>query len=221
MSKRLIDLIIPHYCCSCGEIGGLLCAYCKYDITCDKYEQCIACLGLGSRGEQLCRRCKLPYSRAWCIGARSEALCRLIDAYKFERARAAGTVLATLADEILPDLPHDLIVVPVPTIAPHIRRRGYGHVERLARELARLRKLSYQEVLSRETDTVQHGSSRREREIQASKTFASRRLAGGRYLLVDDVYTTGATTRHAANKLRRAGADDVWVFVASRQPLEK
>jgi predicted amidophosphoribosyltransferase len=41
------------------------------------------------------------------------------------------------------------------------------------------------------------------------------------YLLIDDVVTTNATLRYAADALMTAGAKTVWVGVAARQPLDK
>lgn len=217
----LIDLIIPHYCCSCGTIGSILCEYCKYDTIYEKYDRCVVCLGLARPGSNLCSTCKVPFSRAWCTGERSGPLLGLINAYKFDRVRAACAILVDLIDETLPDLPRDVTVVPVPTIARHIRQRGYGHIEKIARRVATRRGYRYQEVLRRKTNSVQHGASRRDREQQAAQAFEITRVTPGVYMLIDDVYTTGATLKYAAKALLEAGATEVWVVVLSRQPLEK
>lgn len=221
MRVPLIDLLIPHYCCSCGAIGAILCEYCKYDITNEPFAQCVVCLGPTRPRMQLCGRCRPGYTKVWCVSERSGALKELINQYKFHRVRSAGDVLASLADAILPDIPKDVIVVPIPTIARHRRTRGYGHTERIAHEVAKTRALPYREVLSRRTSHVQHGSSKRQRELQASTAFETTAIDGGRFLLVDDVYTTGATVKYAAKTLTDAGASEVWVLVISRQPLEK
>lgn len=220
MRFSFIDLLAPHYCCSCGTIGALLCEYCKYDIINEPFSQCIACLCPAGGSEQLCKNCPTPYTKAWCVGERSGSLEALINVYKFERARAAGDILAELACQILPDLPPDVVVVPVPTIASHVRIRGYGHTERIARRVAREKGLLYRSVLSRRANTVQQGSSRKKREKQASEAFSSTSLNGEVCLLVDDVYTTGATMKHAAKALLKAGASEVWSLAVSRQPIE-
>ncbi|MEO8911893.1 MAG: phosphoribosyltransferase family protein [Candidatus Saccharimonas sp.] len=146
---------------------------------------------------------------------------RLIDAYKFERVRAAHQALAGLLNETLPQLPADILIVPVPTIMPHVRVRGYAHVELVAKRLADIRGHRYAEVLVRRHNQPQRGALRQERIKRASLAFKSKQLDGQACLLVDDVFTTGSTLEYAARELKAAGASSVWVAVLSRQPLEK
>ena len=218
--RQLSDVIAPHYCCSCGAIGAILCEYCKYDIISEPFSSCIACLGVARPGVQQCHGCILPYRAAWCVGERSAALKAMIDGYKFSRMRGCAEVLSGLLDETIPHL-SDITVVAVPTIAPHRRERGYGHAELLARKFARRRGLPYAQPLYRLTNVTQHGATRAQRQKQAASTFASRPIDGGRYLLIDDVYTTGSTLSHATTCLLEAGADEVWVAVVSRQPFQR
>lgn len=170
----------------------------------------------------VCGRCKPAYGRAWCVGERSGALQKLIDAYKFSNARAASKVLAGLLDDILPVLPPDTVVVPVPTVSSHIRQRGYDHTELICRELAGRRRLSLGRHLERRGKARQRGASRAERERQAREAFSCHaELPGDRpYLLVDDIVTTGATMKYAATALREAGAKEVWAAAVARQTLD-
>lgn len=219
--NTLIDTIAPHYCCSCGKIGRVLCSYCKYDIIEEPYLACIVCRDPVSSRESLCQRHTLPYTRAWCAGERSNVLLKLLNDYKFERVRAAHHPIVSLLDETLPQIPLDTIVVPVPTIVKHIRVRGYDHTALIAKSFAKQRGLVYKQPIIRATTTSQLGKSRRERISQAKKAFSCSALAGERYLLIDDIYTTGATLQYAAQSLVDAGAREVWVAVLARQPLEK
>ena len=222
MRYHLADVLAPHYCCSCGEVGSLLCQYCKYDITQDAFAQCIACLKPTGAAGKLCGGCKTSYMRGWCAGERHDGLKRLIDQYKFDRARAATDPLVDLLDEILPILPEDTLVVAVPTIWQHIRQRGYDHAERIARRFADTRKLRYATPLTRRSRTKQLGATRAQRIEQARQAFAVRHeLAGQRCLLIDDVFTTGASVEYAAQMLLRAGASEVWVAVVAIQPIEE
>ena len=221
MHRRLSNLIAPHYCCSCGEIGSLLCENCKYDISLEPYAQCLQCRAPSSVATGLCGGCITPYSRAWCIGEKQGALEKLIDAHKFERAKDAYLTFADLLHDTLPILPEDIRIVPVPTIPVHIRRRGYDHTALFAKAFASKRHLTVATPLLRLTRDTQRGATKAERHKQAARAFASEHLDGGIYLLLDDVYTTGATVEYAAKALRDAGADDVWVAVIARQPLEK
>lgn len=221
MPGYLVDLFAPHYCCSCGAIGAVLCEYCKYNIVSEPYEGCILCRHITKPSENLCDTCSASFTHAWVVGSRTGSLKKIIDDYKFERTRAAYRVLSEVFAAILPALPTDIEIVPVPTINRHVRIRGYDHMYLIARRLARSRGLPYSRCLRRATSTVQRGANRTVRQQQAASAFTTRNVRmGARYLLIDDVSTTGATLEHAARALRAAGAREVWVAVLATQPLE-
>ncbi len=222
MLDTLLSFVAPHHCCGCGETGTLLCDNCKYDIMSEPFEACIACgKGLVSRNG-LCGVCKVPYQRAWCVADRRDHLQRLIGNYKFTNARAAYMPLAQLLSDRLPELPAETVIVPIPTINSHIRQRGYDHMGLIARRLAHLRALSVDISLQRITNTTQRGSGMRERAKQAKAAFMCAKQLDDKkiYLLIDDVVTSGATVKYAAQTLLDAGASTVWVASISRQPLD-
>ncbi len=219
MIDTVLSFIAPHLCCGCGKSGGPLCDDCKYDIIRDAFSSCIGCGGL-SRATGVCGQCRVPYSRAWCVGERSGVLESLVDQYKFERVREVHKVAADLLVSILPDLPEDVVIVPVPTIAAHIRERGYDHTLLLAKALGRRIQRPVALSLMRATQTKQREASRAIRVAQAKEAFKARNVSESAcYLLVDDVVTTGATVKYAARALKNAGAKDVWVAAIARQPL--
>lgn len=222
MINKLLRIVAPHYCYGCQKIGSVLCDNCKYDIVDDAISGCIVCTAPSLVG--ICSRCRTTYDRAWCVGDRSGVLQNVIDALKFERVSDAADSLASLLDDSLPELPSEVIVVPVPTIPSHIRQRGYDHSLLIATAFARRRRLSLDTSLSRTNARfVQRGSNKLTRLRQAKSAFA---CAGSLnpdkvYLLIDDVVTTNATVRYAAEALRSAGTSTVWVAVLARQPLDK
>lgn len=218
MLDQLLSIVAPHLCASCGDFGAILCEGCIYDIIEQHEQRCIACGATSSDG--LCKQCAahLPYSRAWYGGERREALERTIDMYKFERVRAATAPLAEVLLSVLPVIPADVTVVPIPTISPHIRRRGYDHALLLAQYIATKRGLKVSLAVRRATNAQQHGSSRVQRLAQAKRAYKVTGECSGRYLLVDDIVTTGASLYYTAKALREAGAEDVWVAVVARQP---
>lgn len=222
MHRLISNVLAPHYCCSCGRIGAVLCEGCKYDIVCEPYETCVLCSKLAKAEKNLCNTCRASFSYAWVVGNRVGALKEVIDVYKFERTRQAHIQLVSLLDAILPVLPQDIEIAPVPTVAKHIRARGYDHMQLISRELARKRGLTHSTPLRRATTTVQQGANRRKRHEQAQAAFKVHGVARGkRYLLIDDICTTGFTLEYAARTLREAGASEVWVAVIASQPLEK
>lgn len=222
MLDALLSLTAPHHCSGCGQIGTLLCHNCKYDIISEPFSACVAC-GRGISGRNgLCASCHLPYERGWCVAPRRDQLQRLINSFKFTNAQAAYRPLADLLHEHLPELPSTVRIVPVPTVNAHIRQRGYDHMLLIARRLGRQRRLRVDTSLQRATNTMQRGTGKRQRTQQAKVAFTCPQLLDpdAIYLLIDDVITTGATVKYAAQTLRDAGASTIWVASISRQPLD-
>jgi predicted amidophosphoribosyltransferase len=132
-------------------------------------------------------------------------------------------LFGSLLDERVPVLPPNTVVVPVPTVHTHVRRRGYDHSLLIAREFARRRNLVIQTHVSRVTSVQQRGRTKAERFAQAKEVFVCTRALAGDvpFLLVDDVVITNATVRYAASALRYAGAQSVCVAAIARQPMSK
>jgi len=80
-------------------------------------------------------------------------------------------------------------IVPLPTIGRHIRERGFDHMEKLGRRLARLSGGKYEALLERNKNTTQVGASMEQRKQQAAEAFCLRKKIepGSRVLLLDDV----------------------------------
>jgi competence protein ComFC len=163
----------------------------------------------------------MPYFRAWCVGQRKGSLEHLLALYKFERTKYAHEVIAGLLDEVIPLLPDNTVIVAVPTIRAHIRRRGYDHAELIAKAFAAKRRLTYKPLLVRINNSVQLGATKTDRLQQASVAFKGIANEETTILLIDDVFTTGATAFFAAKALRDAGTQNVFLAVLARQPLEK
>ena len=114
------------------------------------------------------------------------------------------------------------MIIPVPLHAERERERGFNQAVLLARELARLSHLPLDEhSVVRRVHTERHraGMDARARRESVADVFAVRHpklVTGQRVLLVDDVFTTGATVSACAAVLREAGTQDVFVLTLAR-----
>lgn len=202
-----LDLLCPHSCRGCGQLGVALCGCCKNNII------------IQQKTVQPPQVAELAALHA--VGWREGALAKCVKDYKYQSVRALGPILAELLDRCLPEGLEDLVVVPLPTIGRHVRERGFDHTLALARYLAKRRGWRCERVLGRAADTVQVGTKAAEREAQAARAYEVVSIIDPemRYLLLDDVWTTGASMRAAAEVLCAAGAGlPLGVVVALGKP---
>ena len=135
MKFRISELFCPHYCISCGKIGGILCKCCKKYILDERKLKCLNC---GAELENnVCQKCDALPCRQFYAGARKGTLKALINAYKYKSVRACSVALAELLAEFI-DV-EKAAIVPLPTIGKHVRDRGFDHTAILARKLAKMK----------------------------------------------------------------------------------
>lgn len=202
--KNPLDLICPHTCIGCGTLGDTLCGCCKNNILQDHINYCPVCKHEAPSG--LCKNCFLP--PCFMVGWRDELVFKLVEEYKYRSVRAISEALAELLDGVLPEIDGEVVIVPLPTIKRHVRERGFDHMMKIAKALAKKRGYQVQPILKRAKDTVQVGANREARLVQAAEAYAVNGVINKdvTYLLVDDVWTTGASMKAATKKLQRAGA---------------
>jgi ComF family protein len=141
---------------------------------------------------------------------------RIVGAWK-ERGlrRLAAWASAVVADTL--EAPRADLLTYVPSDPDRRLRRGHHAAEALAREVARTWGIGLEPTLVRVRGSPrQRGLSRTERRRNAAAAFTATRRVPARVLLVDDVYTTGATLNAAASALRKAGARQVEVVTFAR-----
>lgn len=216
---RFLNIFLPFYCRGCGKVGSLLCDSCKNNIKIvgevigseDGWKVSVEGMarpGIVELGE---------IDRLFVGGVREGALLKLVEDYKFKSIKDISGVLVELLDKVVPeDLPGEVAVVPLPTIRRHIRERGFDHTWRLAEEFSRKKGWQMLPVLRRVNKTVQVGASEELRRKQAEGAYevSLEKLDKDKtYILLDDVWTTGASMRAAAKKLRAEGAKRVYSVV--------
>jgi ComF family protein len=159
-----------------------------------------------------------------------------IHALKYERlhpsARGMGRMLAYAIAQLASDAPAQMLVIPVPLHRSRIADRGFNQARALAEyALQSLRKSHPHWQLTLATSTLlrhratesQAGLTSRERRLNvrgAFKVSDPAAVKSKHLLLIDDILTTGATARSAAQTLLRAGAASVWVATLARARRE-
>ena len=190
----------------------MLCEQCKiYNID-KNINKCLCC---GAVIKDACATCVLPYERSWVVGGRAAGLDKLVESLKYRSIRALAWPLAEMMEGVLPCLPEDTIVVPVPTIARHVRERGLDHTWLVGKKLARLRGWRCERLVGRISDTVQVGVGAKQRRKQAKEAYGlvGEVDEGRHYLVLDDVCTTGASLAAVCDVLKKGGAQNISVVV--------
>jgi ComF family protein len=233
----VLALVYPQGCAVCGASvesrhDGVACA------------NCWAGAKLFADDEGLCWKCGTITEATVRKDRRAMLRCRRCDAASFTAARACGLYEGALRASVLelkrephvgrrlreimmraqrraPIVGSDLII-PVPLHAKRESERGYNQAAVLARELARVTGLEIDEhVLVRRTHTERHrggmdARARRDSVAGAFEVPVPKHICGRRVLLIDDVFTTGATVSECAAVLKSAGAADVFVLTIAR-----
>ena len=171
-----------------------------------------------------CHKLELHFTSARSAVVAKTVVLEVIHRFKYSRALWFENFLADLlVREAAPALRGQRwnMLVPVPLHPLKEREREFNQSALLARHLARALNLPCEEKLLRRTKpTVTQTHLKREaRAVNMQSAFVvspGARLAGRRIVLVDDVFTTGATTNECAWALGEAGAEEVCVWTVAR-----
>jgi len=179
-------------------------------------------------GACLTRRPHFLQARAWACypGGDDEnhPLREVVQRFKYGRkvslGKPLGRLMASGCSQFFPGTSFDL-VIPVPLHPKRLRWRGFNQAVILAREVGRLWDLRVDPfILSRPKETppqTQLPEDERRRNVRAAFVVNPHKsIKGKRLLLVDDVYTSGATVNECSRTLLRAGAKEVQVLTLAR-----
>lgn len=207
----ILDLLCPHSCRCCGRRGATFCECCKNNIVRGHINYCPGCKR--EMYGEMCPECELPPTVM--LGWREGVLGKAIHDYKYNSVKALGKVLADMLSEIMPAIEGKVRIVPLPTIDSHVRERGFDHTLLLAKQLAKIRGWKVERLIKRAQDTVQVGADEEKRAQQAQKAYKieGEVQSGVTYVLLDDVWTTGASMRAVTKKLQQAGAYKIIIAV--------
>lgn len=186
----------------------------------------------------ICRACRVappPFSRAVSYGPYEDRMRAAIHALKYDGMHGAARGLGALFAEAISDLligePTAMLVVPIPLHRSKQAQRGFNQARSLAKYAIESLKdthpkwrftLAPSTLMRHRSTESQAGLTPRQRRQNVRGAFGvsdSEAIAGKRVLIVDDIFTTGATARAASRALARAGAATVQVATVARAHL--
>lgn len=233
LACRAAKALVPTACVLCqgNAKGGQLCQYCYAAVVASmnggrpRCHQC--CLVLDLQGQ--CPDCAL----------REPAFARVIAAFDYappadllihylKRARrftSAGMLADLLADAVRqaqPALPHNMVLVPVPSSRASLLERGFNPAAEIARGLGKALHLGCKPgwLQRAQEGSRQTRLKRSERMHSALSLYRCPvRVEGAVIAVVDDVMTTGSTLHSIALEFKAAGAQQVYGLVLARTPV--
>ena len=233
----VISLLFPQDCGLCGEIvsnhrNGTVCERCWslstfFDNTSPLCEKCGAYNPHTASFSSLqCGRCETQvFDRALALGPYEKGLRGAILALK-SAPHLPNPVIESLAARFENKTNFDTII-PVPLSKQRRFERGFNQAEVIADGIGRLTGLAVdRNSLQRQKHTQMHrvGMDQKAREKTVEKAFKVVRpkmIAGKKVLLIDDVFTSGATASACAQTLKSHGAKSVIVFTIARAEFRR
>lgn len=244
--KFLLDLLYPPRCPFCnsllvgqdtGEKGsllnggntitgweGLLCRRCAGELPW-LARSCPRCAHLLEGKEEVCGHCrglKFVFDECAALGSYRGEIRQALHRFKYRGKKSLARPLGLLLSAKLSRmswLSSVELLVPVPLSRQRLLKRGYNQAALLAAVVGKELNLPVKEVLERVKDTQsQTGLNRSQRKENLKGAFRCREelREGCHILLLDDVFTSGATAQEAARVLKMAGAGRISVAVLFR-----
>ena len=234
--RHTVRFFLPADCASCStplttDPVSLFCSTCWHTIAPLKLTCCSQCdrplpspVVLTYSPTHRCHHCTLhppAYEKAWTLYPYLPPLQDAICLFKYRGKVSLVKPLARLMIDALPDTLQADLIMPVPLHPSRLREREFNQslllADRVAKRVAL--PLSFTNLVRTIPSAPQSTLSRKERMKNLRQAFAVRHpvlIAQKRILLIDDVFTTGATVNECAKVLRKAGADTIFVLTLAR-----
>lgn len=228
---NIIDLLFPKLCAGCGKLGQYLCPSCvlnirQTELVCPFCER----LAHGGAAHPLCKR-KYGLDGLWSLGIYSDTLQKAIQKLKYRWVRELAEVLVDLMVEysarynpefiqqIRKDQGRNWMIVPVPLHFLRQNWRGFNQASLLGQLLSKKLGLGYREYLQRTRHTkpqIELKAWERKKNIKGAFRLNTKYSILNNVLLIDDVWTTGATLKECCYVLKKGGAKKVWAITLAR-----
>lgn len=228
--ETAIVFLYPARCRVCEEFLGVtsmpyICADCWQDMQFLEPPWCDICGTPEING--LCDACAVSpprYGKLRTIAFYHTTLQQAIHLFKFEKKRAFAQPLVQLINTHIPsdcDITGYDFVLPIPIHKKRLRERGFNQAALLADGIAKVAGVPVlTDVLVRKRHTVAQSSldsaARQQNIVGAFEVRNPDIISGKRLLLIDDVFTTGATIREAVGELWTADPAEIDVLTLAR-----
>jgi ComF family protein len=240
--QTVLNLLFPQNCIFCSgdrrEGGEYLCRNCFDDLGFIHSPICFDCgvpadISYDYPQEEfvcgVCRQNPYKFDRARSLGHYDTVLRQLIHHFKYQKQLGVLSDIDRLLEKYFSDFGEeysDLTVSPIPLHFNKMRERGFDQAFLLARQVARALHAPLESALLKRVAVTspQATKTKAERAQNIKGAFEVNRpewVEGKNVLLVDDVFTTGATANEAAKTLKKAGAGKVYIFTLGRVVVGK
>jgi len=239
LHTTLLDILLPRACLGCKSEGSFLCANCRETIKEYNYFVCPICKRRDVYG-RLDLDCREKSGLTRYFGAplpyRSELVRKLIHNFKYNYAKDIASPLTLILIEFLnknkfPELiskyKKRALLIPVPMYDFRERERGFNQAAEIARIISEYYSISMSPSGELEQALIKHKNTSKQADIKekldrvknisgAFKCIRPEFIDNKIIILIDDVYTSGATIHECARVLRSSGASEVWGMTVAR-----
>ena len=225
--------MFPKKCVGCKKMGSYFCQDCvgnisQTDLVCPKCER----LAVGGQTHPICKR-RFGLDGLWSLGIYENPLREAIKQLKYRKVTEIAAVLVDILveywtkyqpfilDQIKKDKGEGWAIIPVPLYWWRENDRGFNQSNLIGQELSKKLGLAYSDALKRTRYTKSQvrlkGKDRHQNIKDAFEISPGYKLSPVTcVLLIDDVWTTGATLRECCYILKRNGAKKVWAITLAR-----
>lgn len=226
MKKGILDLLYPEKCIVCHRVmepseGAGLCVDCRSLLLPVEEPRCKRCSkALADMETEMCEDCrdrKFYVERGFALYPYNGPMRRAIRNFKYSGELAGGIYFAEQMAERYGNWVRSLspdVLIPVPIHKKRMRFRGFNQAACLAEGIGRRLGIPVEQngLIRTENTKPQKGLDSRSRLNNLKKGFAVSQKGGGYRcaVLVDDIYTTGATLEACGKALREAGTKSIY-----------
>lgn len=230
LKNIFLDILFPPLCLSCQKYlldsSDFICPDCLASLTLNSSPLCPVC-GLRQPNKHLSCHHSPPFTLLAATGFHHSPAAALVHALKFKKLIPVGHLITDLLLIFLTkaqvSFSENTLVIPIPLSLTRRTERGFNQAEILAEAIAKHFTLNYRpDLLYRRHHTLPQAKLKKSSRLTnvtncfALRSFAPAIIKSRSILLIDDVFTTGATVTAAVKILKQAGATDITVLVFAK-----